>query len=192
MILHGHARAPFQHTSAHRLWRYLFTVYMLPVVLIIIFSFQTYGAIKMNRLDLSKWTLINYFGTQDYEYLTTRGSYKLRKDSISGMFSNDATLGGIKTSFILSFAAALLACIIVVIACNYIFKNRDNKKGIIMEYSLLFPWLLPTILICYSYRTYFNSETIWYVGNTNLYYAESLVFSFAPALLSVTPRKRMT
>ncbi|MBQ1310659.1 MAG: ABC transporter permease subunit, partial [Blautia sp.] len=28
------------------------------------------------------------------------------------------------------------------------------------------------ILICYSYRTYFNSETIWYVGNQNLYYAE--------------------
>ena len=33
---------------------------------------------------------------------------------------------------------------------------------------------LPTILVCYSYRTYFNSESIWYVGNTNLYYAENV------------------
>lgn len=166
---------PAANVIAHIYAYALFTVYMLPVVLIIIFSFQPYGAIRMNRLDLSEWTLINYFGTQDYEYLTSRGSYKLREDSISGLFSNDATLGGIKTSFILSLAAALLACVIVVVACNYIFKNRDNKKGIIMEYSLLFPWLLPTILICYSYRTYFNSETVWYVGNTNLYYAENVV-----------------
>ena len=38
-----------------------------------------------------------------------------------------------------------------------------------LEYSLLFPWLLPTILICYSYRTYFNSDSVWYVFNNNLY-----------------------
>ena len=46
--------------------------------------------------------------------------------------------------------------------------------GIVLEYCLLFPWLLPTILICYSYRTYFNSDAIWYVGNTNLYFAENV------------------
>ena len=58
------------------------------------------------------------------------------------------------------------------IACNYIFKNRSKKSGVVLEYCLLFPWLLPTILICYSYRTYFNAENIWYVGNVNLYFAE--------------------
>ena len=63
---------------------------------------------------------------------------------------------------------------IVVIACNYIFKNRGKKSGVVLEYCLLFPWLLPTILICYSYRTYFNSDAIWYVGNQNLYYAENV------------------
>ena len=133
----------------------LFIIYMIPVVMIIIFSFQTYGAIRMKKLDLSNWTLINYFGTQDYEYLTNRGTYKLRKGSISGLFANEA-------------------CLIVVVACNYIFKNRNKKSGIVLEYCLLFPWLLPTILICYSYRTYFNSDAIWYVGNMNLYYAENV------------------
>ena len=43
---------------------------MIPVVMIIIFSFQTYGAIRMKKLDVTNWTLINFFGTQDYEYLT--------------------------------------------------------------------------------------------------------------------------
>ena len=46
----------------------------------------------------------------------------------------------------------------MVVAVNYIFKNRGKKRSTVLEYSLLFPWLLPTILICYSYRTFFNSE----------------------------------
>lgn len=167
---------PIANILAHIYAYILFIIYMTPVVMIIVFSFQTYGAIRMKKLDLSNWTLINFFGTQDYEYMTNRGTIKIREGSISGVFSNDVTMGGIKTSFILSLLAALLACLIVVVACNYIFKNRNNKKGLVLEYSLLFPWLLPTILICYSYRTYFNSDAIWYVGNQNLYYAENVRF----------------
>ena len=41
---------------------------------------------------------------------------------------------------------------------------------------MLFPWLLPTILICYSYRTFFNADNIWYVGNVNLYLRENVRF----------------
>ena len=163
---------PVANVLAHIYAYVLFIIYMTPVVMIIIFSFQTYGAIRMKKLDLTNWTFINFFGQQDYEYLTNRGKYKLRKGAISGVFSNDATLGGIKLSFILSVLAAALACIIVVIACNYMFNKKHKKSGVILEYALLFPWLLPTILLCYSYRTYFNSDAIWYVGNTNLYYAD--------------------
>jgi len=163
---------PVANVLAHIYAYVLFIIYMTPVVMIVIFSFQTYGAIRMKKLDVTKWTLLNFFGSADYEYLTNRGTYKTRKGSISGLFANEATLGGIKLSFILSAIAAALACVIVVVACNYIFKNRKKKSGVVLEYCLLFPWLLPTILICYSYRTFFNSETVWYVGNNNLYYAE--------------------
>ena len=149
-------------------------VYMTPVVMIIVFSFQTYAAVRMRKLDLSQWTLVNYFGKQDYSYLTSRGTYKTREGSISGVFSNEATLGGIKLSFLLSAIAAALACVIVVIACNYIFNKKNKKSGVVLEYALLFPWLLPTILICYSYRTFFNSNTVWYVGNQNLYFAQNV------------------
>ena len=160
---------PVANVLAHIYAYVLFIVYMTPVVMIVIFSFQTYSAIRMKKLDLSSWTLINYFGKQDYEYLTGRGKYKTRVGSISGVFSNDATLGGIRLSFILSALAAALACVIVVVACNYIFKHK--KTGTVLEYALLFPWLLPTILICYSYRVFFNSE-VWYVFGKNLYYAD--------------------
>lgn len=165
---------PVANVLAHIYAYVLFVIYMTPVVMIVLFSFQSYKAIRMKALDLSEFTLINYFGTQDYEYLTNRGAYKLRKGSISGVFSNDATLGGIKLSFALSAIAALLACIIVVVACNYIFKHRKGVSGAALEYSLLFPWLLPTILICYSYRTFFNSDSVFYVGGNNLYYAQNV------------------
>lgn len=165
---------PVANALAHIYAYILFIIYMIPVVMIVIFSFQTYGAIRMKRLDLGNWTLINFFGTQDYQYLTNRGTYKTRKGSISGLFANEATLSGIRISFILSAVAAALACVIVVAACSYIFKRRDKLSGTVLEYALLFPWLLPTILICYSYRTYFNSESVWYVGNLNLYYAENV------------------
>jgi len=165
---------PVANVIAHVYAYVLFIIYMTPVVMIVIFAFQTYSAIRLKKLDLSHWTLINFFGKQDYEYLTSRGKYKTRVGSISGVFSNEATLGGIKLSFLLSALAAALACVIVVVACNYIFDKKHKKSGVILEYALLFPWLLPTILICYSYRTYFNSNDIWYVGNQNLYYAENV------------------
>ena len=165
---------PVANIIAHIYAYVLFIIYMTPVVMIIVFSFQTYAAVRMRKLDLSQWTLVNYFGKQDYSYLTSRGTYKTREGSISGVFSNEATLGGLKLSFLLSAIAAALACVIVVIACNYIFNKKNKKSGVVLEYALLFPWLLPTILICYSYRTFFNSNTVWYVGNQNLYFAQNV------------------
>ncbi len=165
---------PIANILAHIYAYVLFIIYMTPVVMIIVFSFQTYAAVRMRKLDLSQWTLVNYFGKQDYSYLTSRGTYKTREGSISGVFSNEATLGGIKLSFLLSAIAAALACVIVVIACNYIFNKKNKKSGVVLEYALLFPWLLPTILICYSYRTFFNSNNVWYVGNQNLYFAQNV------------------
>ena len=163
---------PLANVLAHIYAYVLFVIYMTPVVMIIIFSFQTYGAIRMKTLDVFNWTLLNFFGQADYSYLTSRGTYRVREGAISGLFANADTLGGIRTSFILSAIAAALACVIVVAAVNYIFKHK--KTGVWLEYALLFPWLLPTILICYSYRTYFNSNDVFYVGNANLYYMENV------------------
>lgn len=165
---------PVANVIAHIYAYLLFIIYITPVIMIILFSFQEYGAIKMKKIDFSGWTLINYFGKYDFEYTTPRGKVKQSVDAISGLFSNSKALGGIKTSFLLSICAAMLACVIVVVACSYIFKHK--KSGTVLEYALLFPWLLPTILICYSFRTYFNSDSVWYVFGTNLYKGKNVVF----------------
>ena len=160
---------PLANVIAHIYAYILFIIYMTPVVMIIVFSFQNYSAIKGKRLDMHGWTLLNFFGTADYSYTNDRGKVKTVTGAISGVFSNEKTLGGIKLSFLMSAVAAALACIIVIVACNYIFKKKGKKMSAAVEYALLFPWLLPTILICYSFRTYFNSDAVWYVGNQNLY-----------------------
>ncbi|MBQ3651434.1 MAG: iron ABC transporter permease [Clostridia bacterium] len=163
---------PVANVLAHIYAYILFIIYMTPVVMIIVFSFQSYTAIKERRLNLHEWTLINFIGKAEYTYTNDRGREKTVVGAISGVFSNEKTLGGIKLSFLLSAVAAALACIIVIVACNYIFKKKGKKMSAIVEYALLFPWLLPTILICYSFRTYFNSDAVWYVGNQNLYFGK--------------------
>ena len=167
---------PVVNVLAHIYAYVLFLIYMTPVVMIVLFAFQNYPAIRAKSLDMNQWTLINFFGQQDYEFLTNRGKLKTRVGSISGLFANADTVGGIRLSFVLSAIAAALACVIVVVAVNYIFKNKNKKRATVLEYSLLFPWLLPTILICYSYRTYFNSDSVWYVFNNNLYWKENVRF----------------
>ena len=167
---------PVMNVIAHIYAYVLFLIYMTPVVMIVLFSFQNYPAIRAKSLDMNQWTLINFFGQQDYEFLTNRGKLKTRVGSISGLFANADTVGGIRLSFVLSAIAAALACVIVVVAVNHIFKNNGKKRSTVLEYSLLFPWLLPTILICYSYRTYFNSDSVWYVFNNNLYWKENVRF----------------
>lgn len=165
---------PVANVLAHIYAYVLFIIYMTPVVMIVIFAFQNYPAISSKTPSFDQLTLVNFFGQQDYQYLTSRGKLRTRVGSISGVFSNADTLSGIRTSFILSAAAAALACVIVVVAVNYIFKHKNKLRSTVLEYSLLFPWLLPTILICYSYRTYFNSNDVWYVFNQNLYYRDNV------------------
>ena len=165
---------PVANVLAHIYAYVLWIIYMTPVVMIVLFAFQNYPAIRSKTLSLDQFTLVNFFGQQDYEFLTNRGKLRTRVGSISGVFSNADTLGGIRTSFILSAIAAALACVIVVVAVNYIFKHKNKLRATVLEYSMLFPWLLPTILICYSYRTYFNSDDVWYVFGQNLYYRENV------------------
>ncbi len=166
---------PAANVLAHIYAYVLFIIYMTPVVMIIVFSFQNWAAVRAKALNPSQWTLMNYFGTQDFQYTRSNGKIATRKDAISGVFANEKTVGGIRLSFILSAIAAALACVIVVVAVNYIFKHKNKKRAVVVEACLLFPWLLPTILICYSFRIFFNGN-VWYVFNQNLYYKENVRF----------------
>ncbi len=104
--------SPVWNIIAHVYAYILFVIYMTPVVMIILFSFQNFPAIRSKMLNFSDWTFINYFGTENYEYMTSRGRLRTRVGSISGVFSNSDAVGGIRLSFIMSAIAAALACVI--------------------------------------------------------------------------------
>ncbi len=176
---------PVANVFAHIYAYLLFIIYMTPVVMIIVFAFQNYSAISAKKIDFGGFTLLNFFGSKDYSYTDLRGRTRIRSGSISGLFANEDTVGGIRLSFVLSAIAAALACVIVVAVVNYIFKNKGKKRSTVLEYCMLIPWLLPTVLICYSYRTFYNSDTwisIGLAGRTladgsiNLYYQENVRF----------------
>lgn len=158
---------PVVNVVAHIVAYALFVIYAMPVIMILLYSFQSHTAIATKQFNFREFTFINYFGSQAYPYTKSNGKVIMREGAITGMFSNPDVLSGIWTSLRLAFFAALLSCVIVVVACRLI--SKSNKKiGTIIEYALLFPWLLPTILICYSFRTFFN-KPIWYTGGLNLY-----------------------
>ena len=75
---------PVANVFAHIYAYVLFIIYMTPVVMIILFAFQNYPAIRSKTLSLSDFTFINFFGSQDYEFMTNRGKLKTRPDAISG------------------------------------------------------------------------------------------------------------
>ena len=100
---------PVANVLAHIYAYVLFIVYMTPVVMIVLFAFQNYPAIRTKTFSLDQFTLINFFGAQDYEFMTNRGKIRIREDSISGLFANPDTVGGIRLSFVLSAIEAALA-----------------------------------------------------------------------------------
>lgn len=166
---------PVANVFAHIYAYVLFIIYMTPVVMIVLFAFQNWSSVRTKTLNFSGFTLSNFFGVEPYSYTRSNGKVVTRNGAISGVFANEKTVGGIRLSFVLSALAAALACIIVVVAVNYIFKNKNKKRAALVEGCLLFPWLLPTILICYSFRIFFN-DNIWYVFGQNMYYKENVRF----------------
>ncbi len=167
---------PVANVFAHIYAYVLFIIYMMPVVMIIIFAFQKWEMVNVKKIDWSNWTFVNFYGTDALTQERQKGKKTITdvyENAVTGVFSNEKTIGGIRVSFLLSAVAAALACVIVVLVVNYIFKNKNKKRSKLVEACLLFPWLLPTILICYSYRIYFNKE-VWWLFGANLYYEENV------------------
>ena len=167
---------PVGNILAHIYAYILFIIYTTPVLMIIIFAFQNWGNVVTKKIDFSSWTFVNFYGMETTYYEKRKGKKILQipvEGGISGVFSNEKTVAGIRLSFILSAIAAALACVIVLVAVNYIFKHKNKARSRLVEACLLFPWLLPTILICYSYRIYFNNE-VWWLFGQNLYFKENV------------------
>ncbi|MBQ6528968.1 MAG: iron ABC transporter permease, partial [Clostridia bacterium] len=123
----------------------LFVIYVIPVVLIVLFSFSDSAHIQLRQLDFSTFSLNNYV-----ELLSKTTAYR---------------------PFVVSIAYSALASVIVgtlvIVACRYMQKRRNSISATALEYSLMLPWLLPSTMIALSLMLAFNQPR-WYMFNTPL------------------------
>ncbi len=129
---------PVLNILAHAYAYILFLIYVVPVVLIVLFSFTDSASIARRQLDLSTLTLNNY----------------------AAVFSKATAYKPFLVSIVYSTLASLAVAILVLVACRIIQKRRD-KISTALEYSLLIPWLLPTTLIAMGLITTYNTPRFW-------------------------------
>ncbi|AKK03728.1 ABC transporter permease [Corynebacterium epidermidicanis] len=115
---------PVTNVIVHALAYLLALLYLLPVLLIIAFSFQPPKAVNTGKFDISQFTVENYV-----RVLTQDGALR---------------------PFLVSVIYALLASVVVaalMLLAAHFFTKYNNWITEALEYLLHIPWILPTTMI---------------------------------------------
>lgn len=131
-------RNPILNVLAHVYAYLLFLIYVIPVALVVLFSFTDSATIASKHLTLSSFTLDNYIS----------------------IFQKASSYKPFVVSIAYSAIAASFVAIIVLIACRILQKRKDRLGGA-LEYGLLIPWLLPTTLMALGLITTYNTPRVW-------------------------------
>ena len=131
-------RNPILNVLAHVYAYLLFLIYVIPVALVILFSFTDSATIASKHLTLSSFTLENYIS----------------------IFQKATSYKPFVVSIAYSAIAASFVAIIVLVACRILQKRKDRLGGA-LEYGLLIPWLLPTTLMALGLITTYNTPRVW-------------------------------
>ena len=130
--------------AVHVLAYFLFLIYMIPVVLIVVFSFTDAHSISTATLDIRGFSLDNYMQ----------------------VFSSMSAFKPYLVSIVYA-AAASAAVVVLALMASRILHKFQNKWTLALEYSLLIPWMLPSTLIAIGLIVTFNTPR-WIIGNSVL------------------------
>ncbi|WP_339293965.1 iron ABC transporter permease [Paenibacillus sp. FSL W7-1279] len=137
-------RSKSGNLAAHILAYGLFVLYIIPVVLIIIFSFTDAASISTATLNLNSFTLDNYIQ----------------------VFSSMSAFKPYLVSILYAAAASVIVVALALVASRILHKYK-NKWALALEYALLIPWILPSTLIAIGLIVTFNTPKLM-IGNTVL------------------------
>jgi len=145
---------PVFNVLAHAYAYLLFAIYMAPVVLITLFSFTNASAIARRQFTLADLTLENYI-------------HVFSGNQISGQ--STSSFQPILTSIVLSVVAAAIVAVFVTFVCRVITKSKGKGWfgklfSNVLEYGLMIPWLLPSVLIALGLGMTFRDPQ-WFMGN---------------------------
>ncbi|MCU9534165.1 ABC transporter permease [Streptococcus sp. CSL10205-OR2] len=129
--------SPFWNLLAHIVAYVLFGIYMLPILLIIVYSFTDALTIKTGNLKLSSFTIENY----------------------AQLFSNSQAFKPYLVSLVYSLLAAIIVTIIAIVISRIVHKNKF-KIDQFFEYGALIPWILPSTLIALGLMFTYNEPKL--------------------------------
>lgn len=143
----------------------LFFIYVLPVLLIIAFSFTNAAAIHDVKMSFSALTLENY----------------------QMVFSDVTKITPFLNSADFAIKAAILVVIVVLLGVS-IRRKHENMFTKLIEYSFLIPWMLPSTLIAIGLLTTYDAPKL-VIGNRVLIgTTEILVLAYIIILIPITSR----
>lgn len=116
---------PTVNVIVHIIAYALFFIYVIPLILVVLFSFMDLQGIAQSTLSFSHFTLENY----------------------TSILSNRNNYGPLMTSIGYSGMAAVLAVLFMIMVARIVMKNKNNKLAEWTEYLFYIPWLLPGLMI---------------------------------------------
>lgn len=129
--------SPFWNTLAHIVAYVLFVIYMLPLTLVVLYSFTDALTIKTGNLTWSSFTLENY----------------------AELFLNIESFKPYLVSLVYALIAAVVVTILAIIISRIVHKgNKTTDK--IFEYLVLVPWVLPSTLIALGLMFTYNEPRL--------------------------------
>lgn len=132
---------PIANIMAHGTAYVLFLIYTVPILLVVLYSFSDSATIAGAKLSLESFTLENY------------------KTLFLKAFAYKPYL----VSVVYSLLGASGAALIGILVSRIVHKSRGFPAKV-LEYSMLFPWLLPGTLIALGLTMTYDAPRIW-VGN---------------------------
>lgn len=129
--------SPFWNTLVHIVAYVLFVIYMLPLTLVVLYSFTDALTIKTGNLTWSSFTLENY----------------------AELFLNIESFKPYLVSLVYALIAAVVVTILAIIISRIVHKgNKTTDK--IFEYLVLVPWVLPSTLIALGLMFTYNEPRL--------------------------------
>jgi iron(III) transport system permease protein len=134
-------RNPFANALVHIAAYIVWLIYLIPVVLIIVFSFVDARSILEGRIGADSFTLQNYIT----------------------VFTSASAL----RPFIVSVVYSAIAAVVVVLGLLFVarvIQRYRNPVTTAVEYVLHIPWILPVVLIALGLVMTFDRPTGWVGG----------------------------
>lgn len=126
---------PFFNVIAHVIAYAMFAIYVVPIVLVIVYSFCDSLTIKTGNLTFGSFTLANY----------------------QKLFTSVEAIKPYLVSIVYSLLAAVLAVLMAVICARFV-RAAKHKYDVFFEWGMLIPWLLPATLIALGLTTTYGER----------------------------------